>query len=238
VGPLFPDETRAKLKDVANSHPDLAAKDSEVGDILKKIDDVVKGLPTTPPEGAPPVTDWRDLLIAVRWIETPQSFAEGEVVSGGEFNAQADERRKQKKQFEDKNDPKYDPINASLIVVAEQEPVAPASGPVSPQHVQLLPVVQFTLPVLLSLLTLWFAWRIVNVPAFGDFLIATEAELNKVSWITRDRLYHDTVVVLITVLIMAVFLLAADFVWSKVLTGVGVLQPPPPETQTDKQQPW
>ncbi len=32
---------------------------------------------------------------------------------------------------------------------------------------------------------LWLAWRVVNVPSFADFLIATEAELNKVSWTTR-----------------------------------------------------
>ena len=32
-----------------------------------------------------------------------------------------------------------------------------------------------------------------------DFLIATEAEMNKVSWTTRKRLVKDTIVVLVTV---------------------------------------
>ena len=29
---------------------------------------------------------------------------------------------------------------------------------------------------------LWLGYRIVNVPQFADFLIAVEAEMNKVSW--------------------------------------------------------
>ena len=50
---------------------------------------------------------------------------------------------------------------------------------------------------------LWRAWRgMVNFPAFADFLIATEAEMNKVSWTTRKRLVQDTIVVLTTVVLM------------------------------------
>ena len=29
---------------------------------------------------------------------------------------------------------------------------------------------------------LWFSFRLVNMPPFADFLIAVEAEMNKVSW--------------------------------------------------------
>src|SRR3712207_7334919 len=43
------------------------------------------------------------------------------------------------------------------------------------------------LPILLGGLLVWFAWRVVNMPTFADFLIATEAEMNKVSWTSRDR---------------------------------------------------
>jgi preprotein translocase SecE subunit len=76
--------------------------------------------------------------------------------------------------------------------------------------VPLLPQVRFTVPLLLAALSLWFAWRLVNYPVFADFLIATEAELNKVSWTTRKRLFQDTIVVLVTVLLMAGFLLVVD----------------------------
>ena len=37
-------------------------------------------------------------------------------------------------------------------------------------------------PFFLMALTLWVAYRAVNLPMFAEFLIATEAEMNKVSW--------------------------------------------------------
>ncbi len=103
------------------------------------------------------------------------------------------------------------------------------------QRATLLPAVWISLPILLALLTLWFAWRIVNMPTFADFLIATDAELYKVSWTTRPRLVQDTIVVLITVVLLAVFLLVADVSWSWVLQKIGVIQPgKSTATQLDK----
>ncbi len=77
-------------------------------------------------------------------------------------------------------------------------------------------------------LALWLAWRVVNMPTFADFLIATEAELNKVSWTTQRRLAQDTVVVLATVVLMAVFLFTTDYFWKTVLSWkpIGVLHIP------------
>jgi preprotein translocase SecE subunit len=74
------------------------------------------------------------------------------------------------------------------------------------------------LPVLLALAALWFAWRVVNYPTFADFLIATEAEMNKVSWTTRKRLVQDTIVVLVTVALLTVFLFFVDILWIKILS--------------------
>jgi preprotein translocase SecE subunit len=90
----------------------------------------------------------------------------------------------------------------------------------------LLPDVRFTLPLLLTVAALWFAYRIVNFPTFADFLIATEAELNKVSWTTRRRLVQDTIVVLTTMLLLTGFLFVMDSVWIKVLSWrwINVLQ--------------
>ena len=92
----------------------------------------------------------------------------------------------------------------------------------------LLPYVRFTVPILLAAASLWLAYRIVNVPAFADFLIATEAELNKVSWTTPKRLKQDTIVVLITVILLTLFLFVVDLAWSFVLSSrpIGVLQTP------------
>ncbi len=84
---------------------------------------------------------------------------------------------------------------------------------------------KFFIPMLLGLATLWIAFRAVNVPNFAEFLIATEAEMNKVSWSTRRRLMQDTVVVLLTTLIMTLFLLVVDLFWGWLLSRntVGVL---------------
>jgi preprotein translocase SecE subunit len=80
-------------------------------------------------------------------------------------------------------------------------------------------------PLILSVLALWIAFRAVNVPDFAEFLIATEAEMNKVSWSSRKRLAQDTVVVLVTTLIMTLFLLVVDLFWGWLLSRqtVGVL---------------
>lgn len=77
--------------------------------------------------------------------------------------------------------------------------------------------VDWTLPVVLLGLTLWVSWRVTNLPSFADFLIATEAEMNKVSWTTRKRLFQDTVVVLVTVLLLTVFLFLVDILWIRIL---------------------
>ena len=74
------------------------------------------------------------------------------------------------------------------------------------------------MPVVLAILLLWVSWRVVNWPVFADFLIATEAEMNKVSWTSRKRLVQDTIVVLVTVALLTTFLFVIDIIWIKVLS--------------------
>jgi len=97
---------------------------------------------------------------------------------------------------------------------------------------RLLPDAKYTVPILLFALTVWVAYRAVNMPAFAEFLIATEAEMNKVSWSSRRRLAQDTVVVLVCTVFMALFLLFVDLFWGWLLSRevVGVL---PSRGQTD-----
>jgi preprotein translocase SecE subunit len=107
--------------------------------------------------------------------------------------------------------------------------------------IRLLPDVAYTLPLLLVAGALWIGWRLVNYPPFADFLIATEAEMNKVSWTTRKRLVKDTIIVLTTMLLLTVFLFVVDIVWSMVLSNrwVPILQNA--KSQEDKkliQQDW
>jgi preprotein translocase SecE subunit len=120
-------------------------------------------------------------------------------------------------------------------------PVALVHGTEYYQSITLLPHLQYTVPLLLIAVALWFAWRIVNFPVFADFLIATEAELNKVSWVTRRRLIQDTIVVLVTVSLMAVFLFAMDQTWSFLLSWprIGVIQLPPKKDDKNlENRPW
>lgn len=114
-------------------------------------------------------------------------------------------------------------------------PFSQAGQPV--EYAPIMFKVHMIMPILLGVLLIWLAWRIVNVPVFADFLIATEAEMNKVSWTTRKRLMQDTVVVLTTVFLFTGFLFVVDIIWIKVLSApyIQVLLIDPRE-QAQKQQ--
>jgi preprotein translocase SecE subunit len=94
-----------------------------------------------------------------------------------------------------------------------------ADEPKDDLYVPLMYKVQVVMPLLLLVGLIWVAWRVVNWPTFADFLIATEAEMNKVSWTTRKRLVQDTIVVLVTVFLLTAFLFVIDIVWIKVLSN-------------------
>ncbi|HKA08521.1 MAG TPA: preprotein translocase subunit SecE [Gemmataceae bacterium] len=98
--------------------------------------------------------------------------------------------------------------------------------------VTLLPDLQFTIPLVLIAATLWFAWRVVNYPQFADFLIATEAEINKVSWTSRRALARDTVVVLTSLILLTVFLFLVDVFWGWLLSQPWIAVLP---TQAEKE---
>jgi preprotein translocase subunit SecE len=70
----------------------------------------------------------------------------------------------------------------------------------------------------------WICYRFVNLPRFADFLIAVEAEMNKVSWPSRVELVRSSMVVLITMFGLAATLFFYDLVWKLVLTTLGVLE--------------
>ena len=107
--------------------------------------------------------------------------------------------------------------------------------------IRLLPDLAFTLPILLVAGSIWIGWRLVNYPPFADFLIATEAEMNKVSWTSRKRLIQDTIIVLATMILLTVFLFVVDIVWFKILSNpwVPILQTDQSgQQQEQKQQEW
>src|SRR5688500_987456 len=54
------------------------------------------------------------------------------------------------------------------------------------------PWVQYSAPALLVVLGGWASYRLVNYPRFADFLIAVEAEMNKVSWPSWPELVRSS----------------------------------------------
>jgi preprotein translocase subunit SecE len=86
------------------------------------------------------------------------------------------------------------------------------------------PATRFGVPTAVGAVLGWIIFRLVQYPPFVEFLIATEAEMNKVSWTSRDDLYRATSVVLTTVFLMAVFLFGVDWIWSNLLQLIGVLK--------------
>lgn len=70
----------------------------------------------------------------------------------------------------------------------------------------------------------WFAYRIVNYPAFADFLVDVEGEMAKVSWPSKDELLRATVVVLITMFLLSFMLFMYDLIWKLILRALGILQ--------------
>lgn len=72
-------------------------------------------------------------------------------------------------------------------------------------------------------LGVWLSYRAVNFPSFADFLIAVEAEMNKVSWPTRGELIRSSIVVIFVILGLAALLFGYDAFWRFVFTALGVL---------------
>ncbi|MGY8747246.1 MAG: preprotein translocase subunit SecE [Pirellulales bacterium] len=71
-------------------------------------------------------------------------------------------------------------------------------------------------------LMVWLSLRLVNYSVFADFLIAVEAEMNKVSWPTRRELWNASLVVIFVIFSMAAFLFLFDALWTKVFELIGI----------------
>ena len=82
---------------------------------------------------------------------------------------------------------------------------------------------RYGLPSLLLIVGVWLGYRMVNLPAFADFLIAVEAEMNKVSWPTRHELIRASLVVLLLILAFSFMLIIFDLTWNYLFKGLGVI---------------
>ena len=70
---------------------------------------------------------------------------------------------------------------------------------------------------------LWLSFRFVNYPRFADFLIAVEAEMNKVSWPSKKELIRSSLVVLFCILALTTVLFFFDIFWQMAFTKIGIL---------------
>ena len=85
------------------------------------------------------------------------------------------------------------------------------------------PLLHYYVPLAFAAIGLWISFRVVQMPAFADFLISVEGEMNKVSWPSRSELFRATVVVILVVFFLAALLFAYDaaLTWIlRILDGV------------------
>jgi len=85
------------------------------------------------------------------------------------------------------------------------------------------PWVHYGIPILLVAVGSWVSFRIVNMPQFADFLIAVEAEMNKVSWPSWDELVRSSTVVIFVIFFLAFILFGFDLIWKALFKFIGVL---------------
>ena len=86
------------------------------------------------------------------------------------------------------------------------------------------PVSKWVLPFVFGAVAMWIGYRLVHFPRFADFLISTEAEMNKVSWPSWREVRTSTVVVLVSTFFLAACLFVFDMIWRFLLICLGVLQ--------------
>jgi len=79
------------------------------------------------------------------------------------------------------------------------------------------PVLHYWMPLVFMAVGLWASFRVVQMPAFADFLISVEGEMNKVSWPSRAELFRATLVVILVVFFLAGLLFAYDAVLTWIL---------------------
>ena len=83
-------------------------------------------------------------------------------------------------------------------------------------------VMSSAIPATFMALGVWIGFRMVNWPRFADFLIAVEAEMNKVTWPGKEELVRAAFVVIFTIFFLAVSLFLFDIIWQRVFSTIGV----------------
>lgn len=72
-----------------------------------------------------------------------------------------------------------------------------------------------------------FSFYVMNKPQNVDFLIATDSEMKKVNWTTKEELIGSTKVVILFMFVIAVFLFTFDIIFGYFFYLIHVLKTPP-----------
>ena len=75
---------------------------------------------------------------------------------------------------------------------------------------------------LIAAAIVWVGFRLVSYPVFANFLIAVEAEMNKVSWPNGQQLWRSSVVVMFVIFALAGFLFVFDAIWTAIFELIGI----------------
>jgi preprotein translocase subunit SecE len=116
-------------------------------------------------------------------------------------------------------------IAVILIIGAYQFSQFLASGGLGTTISRLGPAFTLGVPLVVGLIGTWFAYRLINWPRFADFLIAVEAEMDKVTWPSRQDLQRATIVVIVTMLFIGAVLFFYDIFWAWFFTLIRILKP-------------
>ena len=67
-------------------------------------------------------------------------------------------------------------------------------------------------------------WFLLNKPKIADFMIATENEMKKVNWPSKQAVMGLTWIVIAGTLMIALILFVADFGFTNIFRGIGILE--------------
>lgn len=97
-------------------------------------------------------------------------------------------------------------------------------GPGEPGSLKAM-LLSMGVPIVIFLAVVVVSWWVVFAKrSSGDFLIATEGEMKKVSWSTTAEVIGSTKVVIVFTLLMALLLFGVDIVWQFLMRTIGLLK--------------
>jgi preprotein translocase subunit SecE len=76
---------------------------------------------------------------------------------------------------------------------------------------------RYYVPLALVAVGIWASFRVVQMPAFADFLISVEGEMNKVSWPSRSELFRASLVVILVIFFLAGLLFGYDVLLAEIM---------------------